>query len=132
MPKILIVEDQGETRKMLRMALQKHATQILEASDGASALQIAKEHKPDVILFDIVMPGDINGFQACEMVRSSPELKSSFVILVSGLTEPKDFEEAKRVGANAYFVKPFRLGKLIELVDNYEKFLNVFVLEDVP
>jgi len=46
MPKILIVEDQDETRKMLRMALNKHAELILEAADGASALQVAEEQKP--------------------------------------------------------------------------------------
>lgn len=132
MPKILIVEDQDETRKMLRMALQKCSAFILEASDGASALRVAEEQKPDVILFDIVMPGDINGFQACEMVRASPELKDSFVVLVSGQAEEKDFAEAQRVGANAYFVKPFRLGKLIELVNNYEKFAGTFVLEALP
>jgi CheY-like chemotaxis protein len=132
MPKILIVEDQDETRKMLRMALNKHAELILEAADGASALQVAEEQKPDVILFDIVMPGDINGFQACELVRASPELKNSFVVLVSGRAEEKDFAEAQRVGANAYFVKPFRLGRLTELVDNYEKFAGTFVLEAFP
>lgn len=131
MPKILIVEDKEETRKMLLMALQKHADHILEASDGASALLMAAEQHPDVILLDIVMPGEINGFQACEKIKSNPELKSSFVILVSGLDEAKDFKEAQRVGANAYFVKPFRLGRLTEVVDNYEKFANYFVLEAI-
>lgn len=132
MPKILIVEDQDETRKMLCLAVQKHAAQVFEASDGASALQVAEEQRPDLILFDIVMPGEINGLQACEMLRAKPELKSAFVILVSGLAGVKDFAEAKRVGANAYFVKPFRLGRLTELIDNYEKFAGKFVLEVSP
>ncbi|MEY4155974.1 MAG: hypothetical protein RJB64_695 [Pseudomonadota bacterium] len=132
MPKILIVDDQNETRKMLRMALDKHAAHILEASDGTSALRLAKEQQPDVILLDIVMPGEINGFQACEKIKLNPELKNSFVVLVSGLAGVKDVEEAKRVGANAYFVKPFRLSRLTEIVDNYEKFSTVFVLEDAP
>lgn len=129
MPKILIVEDNKETRKMLLMALDKHATLILEASDGISALRMAEEQHPDVILLDVVMPGEINGFQTCEKIKSSPKLKSSFVVLVSGLSDVKDFKEAKRVGANAYFVKPFRLGKLTEIVDDYERFADSFVLE---
>lgn len=57
------------------MALQKHAAHILEASDGSSAVRIAEEQHPDVILLDIVMPGEINGFQVCEKIKSNPELK---------------------------------------------------------
>ena len=75
------------------------------------------------------MPGSINGFQVCETIKETPELKDTFVILLSGLNEKKDFDEAKRVGANAYMVKPFRLARLVEIIVNHEKLIDTFVLE---
>jgi CheY-like chemotaxis protein len=129
MTKILIVDDQAEARTIVRLMLRKHATTLWEAENAVSALQMIKANRPEVVLFDIVMPGKINGFHACEMVKSDPELADVFVILMSGLTEEKDFEEARRCGANAYFVKPFSLNRLVEVVTNHKKFSDAFLLE---
>jgi CheY-like chemotaxis protein len=130
MTKILIVDDQEDARIIVRLMLRKHVTVLWEAANAATALQMVKEHRPDVVLFDIVMPGTINGFHACEMVKSDPELADVFVILMSGLNDTKDFEEARRSGANAYFVKPFNLRKLVEVVTNYKEFAGSFLLEN--
>ena len=132
MKNILIVEDQPEARKMLHAALKKTADQLIEASNGLAALQLTKDCKPSVVLLDIMMPGTINGFQVCEWIKADAELRDTFVILMSGLSEPKDFDEAKRVGANAYLVKPFRLARLVEIVLAHEKLKDTFVLEVMP
>ncbi|MEI8169370.1 MAG: response regulator [Rhodoferax sp.] len=129
MKNILIVEDNAETRKLLTIALKRPTHRIIEASDGLSALKAAKEHKPIVMMLDILMPGGVNGFQVCEMVKSDAELKDTYVILISGLSEASDFEEAKRAGADAYFVKPFRLKRLVEVVINHQKLSGTFTLE---
>jgi CheY-like chemotaxis protein len=128
MTKILIVDDQEDARVIIRLMLRKHASVLWEAPNAASGLQMIKEHKPEVVLFDIVMPGTINGFHACEMVKSDSELAGTFVILMSGLTDDNAFEEARRSGANAYFVKPFSLNKLVDIVTNYKKYENDFLL----
>jgi CheY-like chemotaxis protein len=130
MTKILIVDDQEDARIIVRLMLRKHVTVLWEAANASTALQMVKEHRPDVVLFDIVMPGTINGFHACEMVKSDPELADVFVILMSGLNGAEDFEEAKRSGANAYFVKPFNLGRLVEVVTNHKEYASTFLLEN--
>jgi len=130
MTKILIIDDQEDARIIIRLMLRKHATVIWEAENAASGLQKIRELRPEVVLFDIVMPGTINGFHACEMVKSDPELADVFVILMSGLNDTKDFEEAKRSGANAYFVKPFNLSRLVEVVTNYKQYASSFLLEN--
>jgi CheY-like chemotaxis protein len=107
----------------------KHATKLWEAENAAAALQMIKENRPDVVLFDIVMPGKINGFHACEMVKSDPALADVLVILMSGLTDVKDFEEARRCGANSYFVKPFSLNRLVEVITNHKNYSDTFLLE---
>jgi CheY-like chemotaxis protein len=128
MTKILIVDDQEDARVIIRLMLRKHVSELLEAPNAASGLQMIMEHRPEVVLFDIVMPGTINGFHACEMVKSDPELASTFVILMSGLTDETAFYEARRSGANAYFVKPFSLSKLVEVVTNHNEYENDFLL----
>ena len=129
--KILIVDDQDETRKLLRMALRNTMFTVLEASGAVAALTAAKEHKPAVILLDIVMPGSINGFQVCELIKSDAELKGAYIILISGLSNPNNFYQAERVGADAYLVKPFPLSRLVEIVKNHEelKRTSTFVTE---
>jgi CheY-like chemotaxis protein len=129
MTKILIVDDQEDARIIIRLMLRKHVTVLWEAENAASGLQMIKELRPEVVLFDIVMPGTINGFHACEMVKSDPELADVFVILMSGLNDAKDFEEARRSGANAYFVKPFNLRRLVEVVTNHKDYTGSFLLE---
>ncbi len=129
MPKILIVDDQEDARTIIRLMLRKHASVLWEAENAAIGLQMIKEHRPDVVLFDIVMPGSINGFHACEMVKSDPDVAEVFVIMMSGLTDAQDFEKAKRSGANAYFVKPFSLNRLVEVVTNHKQYAGSFLLE---
>jgi CheY-like chemotaxis protein len=130
MTKILIVDDQEDARIIVRLMLRKHVSVLWEAANASTALQMVKEHRPDVVLFDIVMPGTINGFHACEMVKSDPDLAGVFVILMSGLNDTKDFEEAQRSGANAYFVKPFNLSRLVEVVTNHKQYASTFLLEN--
>ena len=129
MQSILIVDDQDETRKILSIALRRPTHNVLEATNGIAALKAVKEHKPIVVLLDIMMPGSLNGFQVCEWIKADVELKNTFVVLLSGLNGKKDFDEARRVGANAYMVKPFRLSRLIEIIIDHAKLADTFVLE---
>ena len=119
---------------MLRMALRESMFTIVEAAGAVEALTAAKEHKPAVILLDIVMPGSITGFQVCEMIKGDAELKGAYIILISGLSNPNNFYQAERVGADAYLVKPFPLSRLVEIVKTHEelKRTSSFVTEGRP
>lgn len=129
--KILLVDDQVETRKLLRLALRNLDFTVVEASGAVDALTMVREQKPVVVLLDIVMPGSIDGFEVCEMIKSDPHLKGTYIILISGLNNPNNFYQAQRVGADGYLVKPFPLSKLVDIVKNYQQLqlTSTFVVE---
>lgn len=129
MTTILIVDDDEAARYMMRQTLRKHATQLWEAPNAAAGLEMIQAHQPDVIVFDIEMPGTISGIQACEMVTAQPHTTNPFVVIVSGRDGQADFDAAKQAGANAYFVKPFKLHRLAEVVANYQDWKDNFLLE---
>ena len=132
--KILIFDDQDSTRKLLRLALKETTLTIIEAAGAVEALTMAKQERPAVVLLDIVMPGSITGFQVCEMIKGEPELQDAYIILISGLSNPNNFYQAERLGADAYLVKPFPMSRLVEIVGNYQelKRLGTFIVEGRP
>ena len=132
--KILIFDDQDSTRKLLRLALKETTLTIIEAAGAVEALTMAKQERPAVVLLDIVMPGSITGFQVCEMIKGEPELQDTYIILISGLSNPNNFYQAERLGADAYLVKPFPMSRLVEIVGNYQelKRLGTFIVEGRP
>lgn len=115
--KLLIVDDQDTIRKMLRIAMGPGKYELFEAADGASALAIARTEKPDVILLDIMMPGEMNGLDVCRAVKADPDLASAFVVMLTARGQESDYEEGTAAGADAYVVKPCTLAKLVELVE---------------
>lgn len=106
MHKILIVDDQADIRRMMHIALGDDFD-LLEAADGITALEMVRQHRPDVVLLDIMMPGGLDGLQVLEMIRNDPKLQHTRVILVSAKGQVSDYDLGMRMGANAYFVKPF-------------------------
>jgi two-component system, OmpR family, phosphate regulon response regulator PhoB len=108
MNKILIVDDHAQTRQLVKWALAESGFQLYEASNGESGLQIAEHVKPDLILLDVVMPGDLDGFKVCEQLRATPSLAGVKIVLLSANDEPKDREQGQQAGANAYLAKPFK------------------------
>lgn len=119
--KLLIVDDQPELRKMLRLALGYGKYRLYEAGDGATALAIAQAEKPDVILLDVMMPGKLDGFAVCRALKSDLELTGSFVVMLTARGQPEDYVNGDAAGADAYIVKPFSPTKLIEVVEMREK-----------
>jgi DNA-binding response OmpR family regulator len=115
--KLLIVDDQDDLRKMLRLALGYGKYQLLDAADGPSALAIAKAEKPDVILLDVMMPGGMDGFDVCRAIKADPELSHAFIVMLTARGQTSDYEAGDEAGADAYMVKPFSPTKLIEVVE---------------
>lgn len=128
MKKILIIEDQIEVRKMLVIALRRRTHITLEAATGLGALELAKLHKPLVVLLDAQLSGSPDGLQVCEWIKGDQELNDSYIVLISESGMKQDVDAAKNAGANAYFVKPFRLASLVEVVVHHQKLKESFVL----
>lgn len=119
--KLLIVDDQDDLRKMLRLALGYGKYQLLDAADGARALEIARVEKPDVILLDVMMPGGLDGFEVCHAIKSDPALSHAFIVMLTARGQTSDYEAGDAAGADAYMVKPFSPTKLIEVIEMRSK-----------
>ena len=112
--RILIVDDQGELRKLVRMTLEFGDYELHEAEDGQRALDLANVIKPDLVILDVMMPGEIDGFQTCEALKNGND--APYVLLLTARGQKTDIEEGKRVGADSYLVKPFSPLELIDIV----------------
>ena len=104
---ILIVDDNTNDRKLLRMILERHGCgTVIEARDGQEGLELAREHRPDLIVSDAMMPR-LDGFAFMRAVKLDDRLKSiPFVFHSSVYTGSRDEELATRLGAEAFIAKP--------------------------
>jgi CheY-like chemotaxis protein len=109
---ILIVDDQAELRKLVRMTLECDDYELHEAKDGHQALTLAK------LILDIMMPGEIDGYQVCKKLKEDCSEKIPNVILLTAKGQMTDLKEGIRAGADNYLIKPFSPLELIKYVEN--------------
>jgi putative two-component system response regulator len=103
-PLILAVDDEASNLQLLRQILQEQY-RLLFAKDGARALELAHQEKPDLILLDVMMPG-MSGYEVCAALKAHPATASTPVIFVTALTDPDDEVEGFEAGAVDYITKP--------------------------
>ena len=103
---ILVVDDEPFICRSLTFVLRKDNYHVLEARNGEEALVAIREHKPDLVFLDVMMP-KLNGFQVTQQVRSDPTLDSVKIILLTAKGQECDREVGKTAGANDYMTKPF-------------------------
>lgn len=101
---ILLVDDDLTLREMYGERLKTEGFEIVQATNGAEAIQKAKEIKPAVVLLDIMMP-KVNGFDVLKMMRADPDLKNVPVIVLTALIQDVDRIQGKKLGATDYIVK---------------------------
>ncbi len=106
MQKILIVEDHIDIRQLLAITLESEY-EILEASDGVEALQLAKREQPFAILLDIMLPGELDGLQVLNAIKTDSQLKDIRIAMVTARGQRSDYQLGEKYGADGYFVKPF-------------------------
>ncbi|WP_413694256.1 response regulator transcription factor [Psychromonas sp. KJ10-2] len=111
-----MVDDQGELRKLVRMTLEFGGYELHEAGYGERALELATVIKPDLVILDVMMPGEIDGYQVCEQLKKGAFEKVPYVILLTAKGQASDLQEGDRVGADDYLIKPFSPLQLIDTV----------------
>jgi len=116
MKKILIVDDHADIRKLIRMTLEFEAYEIYEAADGERAVSMAEALHPDLVLMDVMMPGNVDGLEACRRIRALPTLAGVHVMLLSARGQARDREAGLQAGADAYLAKPFSPLQLIDCI----------------
>lgn len=108
--KVLIVED-NEELLMMMSALLSSKFKIYQATNGVTALEIIGRHELDIVVSDVMMP-EMDGNQLTERIKSTPEWSHLPIILLSAKTTEEDRRHSMSIGADAYIIKPFRLGDL--------------------
>ncbi len=117
MKKILIVDDEEKVRKLVEVTLSVGKLEILHAGSGNEALKIARQTKPDLILLDIMMPGKLDGFDVCRLLKKDPDTQDIYVIMLTAKGQQADKERGLAMGADDYFVKPFSPMELMDKID---------------
>lgn len=116
MKTVLLIDDDSVFRTLIARSLEVEGWRVLGAEDGESGLQLAFEHRPDVILCDLLMPR-CNGFQVCRAIRARRDVASRIrIVVTTGSAYTTDRVNALEAGADAYLVKPVHLDDLLHLM----------------
>jgi DNA-binding response OmpR family regulator len=113
---VLIVDDERDTNDILARMVQARGFEPIQVFDGSEVLEAVREHNPDVVLLDLMMPGT-DGFAICEKLKWHRETNLIPVIMVTALNDPNHRLQGVRVGGNGYLTKPFTADQLFEAIE---------------
>ena len=145
--KILIIDDDKVTRKVVGQALNGFDCQLLEAADGAEGLMIAQHERPELILLDYNMPV-MDGPKTLAKLKTDPELRTLPVLMLTAESSRESVVRAVKLGVCGYLVKPFRAAELVERISRvlaleprnplapqtkrFDAALQILVVDDKP
>ena len=115
---VLIVEDNELNMKLFNDLLQAHGYVTVGTRHGGEAVDLARQHRPDLILMDIQLP-EISGIDVTRRLKADPELKAIPVIAVTAFAMKGDEERIREGGCEAYLSKPISVAKFLETVRTY-------------
>jgi DNA-binding response OmpR family regulator len=111
MQTILVIDDDELVSRTLQRALKLYDYQVMVANSGTEGLHVARRHRPDLLVLDIVMPGT-DGYQVCRQVRGDPLLKDVPILFLTAKSKDEDKIEGFRAGGDDYLAKPFNMQEL--------------------
>ena len=117
--RILLADDSVTAQNMGRRILSDAGYEVVTVNNGSAALKKIAENKPDLIVLDVYMPG-YGGLEVCQRIKESHETRQIPVLLTVGKLEPFKQEEARRVGADAFIIKPFEATELLTVLTRLE------------
>ena len=115
---VLIVEDNDLNMKLFRDILEAHGYGTFHTRDGLDVLELARKHKPDLIIMDIQLP-EVSGLEVTKWLKNDLELKSIPVIAVTAFAMKGDEEKIRAGGCEDYLAKPISVTKFIETVNKH-------------
>ncbi|MEE2566827.1 response regulator [Hyphobacterium marinum] len=116
--KVLIVEDNELNMKLFHDLLEAHGYDTLGTKDGLKALELAREHRPDLILMDIQLP-EVSGLEVTKWIKDDDELSGIPVVAVTAFAMKGDEERIREGGCEAYLSKPITVTTFIETVQRF-------------
>lgn len=127
---VLVIDDDDSVRELLKRMLEAEGYTVLTAEDGVRGLESARQHLPDVITLDVVMPGGMDGWEVLRELKESPRTQSIPVIMVSVMAEQ---ENGLTLDVEDYLVKPIdvnRLSRVIQRVSGQSPQRNLLLVDD--
>lgn len=105
--RLLIVDDQPEIRNLLALTLDADNYEVHHANNWVTALAMTRAIKPDLVLLDVMMPGEFDGLEVCRRIKADEELSSTIVMIISARSQLADRNKGMESGADDYLTKPF-------------------------
>jgi two-component system cell cycle response regulator DivK len=115
---VLIVEDNELNMKLFHDLLEANGYNIVQTRNGLEAIDLARLHRPDLILMDIQLP-EISGLEVTKWIKEDDDLRSIPVIAVTAFAMKGDEERIRQGGCEAYLSKPISVGKFIETIRHF-------------
>jgi phosphoribosyl 1,2-cyclic phosphodiesterase/CheY-like chemotaxis protein len=119
MKTVLIIDDDADCRRVLAAILGHEGWQIFHASNGDEGIELARQHRPSVILCDLLMPR-VNGFKVCQELRADPTLRQTGIVITSGRNFEADRRAAMEAGADDFLGKPVQPKDLVAALARFE------------
>ena len=113
---ILITDDEPHVVELVRVTLEDDRVRVVEAADGVTALALADEFTPELILLDVNLP-DLSGLEVCRRLRRHPRLSGSSIVMLTAAAQHDDISRGLAAGATQYLTKPFSPVRLLSLVE---------------
>lgn len=113
---VLIVDDSKTVVHALKTVLEQGGYSTLTATGGEEAITLTREHMPDIVLMDVIMPG-MTGFQATRILHKDPATSHVPVVIISASEQPSEKAWCKRLGAKGFLPKPIQRGQLFPCIE---------------
>ena len=105
--RILVVEDQDSIRRMIEALVQGRGYEVIAVASGVKAIDVATTDPPDLVLLDLMMPGQYDGFEVCRKLRADPGTRKIPIVIITAMDDDGSRRRATEAGATAYYTKPF-------------------------
>lgn len=116
--RVLVCEDQDAIRQMITTLVGSSGHEVVGVSTGSKAVELASTEPFDILLLDLMLPGQLDGFEVCARLRTQDSTKNLPIFIISAMDDPDSRARAKSVGATDFFGKPFRPLELLKLIQN--------------
>jgi DNA-binding response OmpR family regulator len=113
---VLIADDEDSVVELVRVTLEDERVRVVAAGDGVTALALADEIHPDLVLLDVNMPG-YDGVEVCRRLRGDARFERTPIVMLTAAARPEDVRRGLEAGATEYLTKPFSPVRLLTLVD---------------
>ena len=113
--KILILDDEPHILRALGFVLEKEGYQLLSAMDSEEAVALAREHRPDLAILDVMLPRS-DGFLVCRKLKEDPALASMAIVFLTAKGQESDHRRALAAGGDCYLTKPFSPSEVVTVV----------------